>query len=159
MSQRRRIHAVPHAEPASAPPAEPMPTPTPELLDPEPGAAPPTPDGSAPPAAQTRSRRVPRTRTGAAWVGLTAAALITVALIVFLAQNTRTTEISFLWMTARTSLAVALLIAAVGSVLITLILGTARITQLRRLARSRGGPQRPDAGQPAPHTSQKETRL
>jgi uncharacterized integral membrane protein len=103
---------------------------------------------------------VPRTRTGAAWVGLTAAALIALALIVFLAQNTRTTEISFLWMTARTSLAVALLIAAVGSVLITLILGTARITQLRRLARRRGGhPQREDAGQPAPHTFQEEKRL
>jgi uncharacterized integral membrane protein len=103
---------------------------------------------------------VPRTRTGAAWVGLTAAALIAVALIVFLAQNTRTTEISFLWMTAKTSLAIALLIAAVGSVLITLILGTARITQLRRLARRRGGgPQRPDAGHPAPHTYREENKL
>ncbi len=158
MSQRRRIHAVPHAEPASERPAEPMQTPTPDLLEPEPGAALPTPDGSAPAAAPTSSR-VPRTRTGAAWVGLTAAALIAVALIVFLAQNTRTTEISFLWMTARTSLAVALLIAAVGSVLITLILGTARITQLRRLARRRGGPQRPDAGQPVPHTFPEEKRL
>jgi uncharacterized integral membrane protein len=68
---------------------------------------------------------------------LSAAALIAVALIVFLAQNTRTIEISFLWMTVRTSLAVALLIASVGSVLLTLILGTARITQLRRLARRR----------------------
>ena len=79
-------------------------------------------------------------------MGLTAAALIAVGLIVFLAQNTHTIEISFLWMTARTSLAVALLIAAVGSLLITLILGTARITQLRRLARRRGrDPQRHDA--------------
>jgi uncharacterized integral membrane protein len=127
---------------------------------PEPGAALPTHDVSVPAAAPTRSRRVPRTRTGAAWVGLTAAAVIAVALIVFLAQNTRTIEISFLWMTARTSLAVALLIAAVGSVLITLILGTARITQLRRLARRRGGhPRRHDAGQPAPHTVQEENRL
>jgi uncharacterized integral membrane protein len=92
-------------------------------------------------------------------VGLTAAALIAVALIVFLAQNTRTTEISFLWMTARTSLAIALLIAAVGAVLITLILGTARITQLRRLARRRGVPQQLDAGQTAPHTSQEENRF
>jgi uncharacterized integral membrane protein len=89
---------------------------------------------------------------------LTAAALIAVALIVFLAQNTRTIDISFLWMTVRTSLAVALLIAAVGSVLITLILGTARITQLRRLAR-RGGPQQHGASQPAPHTFPEEKRL
>jgi uncharacterized integral membrane protein len=38
-------------------------------------------------------------------------------------------------MTTSTPLAVALLIAAVGAVLLTLILGTARIAQLRRLVR------------------------
>lgn len=92
-------------------------------------------------------------------MGLTAAAVIAVALIVFLAQNTRTIEISFLWMTARTSLAIALLIAAVGSALITLILGTARITQLRRLARRRSDPQRPDAGRPGPPAFPEEKQL
>jgi uncharacterized integral membrane protein len=40
-------------------------------------------------------------------------------------------------MTTSTSLAMALLIAAVGGILLTLILGTARITQLRRLVRGR----------------------
>ena len=93
--------------------------------------APPQPTQSA----VASSGRVPRTRTGAAWVALGAAALITILLIVFLVQNTRGTEISFLWMTTRTPLAVALLIAAVGSALLTLTLGTARITQLRRLIR------------------------
>jgi uncharacterized integral membrane protein len=83
----------------------------------------------------TQPARVPRTRTGSAWVALIAAALLAVLLIVFLVQNTRSTEISFLWMTTSTPLAVALLIAAVGSVLLTLILGTARIAQLRRLVR------------------------
>jgi uncharacterized integral membrane protein len=79
--------------------------------------------------------RVLRTRIGTAWVALIAAALMAVLLIVFLVQNTRSTEISFLWMTTNTPLAVALLIAAVGSILLTLIIGTARITQLRRLVR------------------------
>lgn len=79
--------------------------------------------------------RVPRTRTGAAWTAVVAAALLTILLIIFLVQNTHQTEISFLWMTTSTSLAVALLIAAVGSALLTLILGTARIAQLRRLVR------------------------
>jgi uncharacterized integral membrane protein len=78
---------------------------------------------------------VPSTRTGAAWVALVATALLAVLLIVFLAQNTGSVEISFLWMTASTPLAVALLIAAVGSVLLTVMLGTARITQLRRRIR------------------------
>lgn len=80
---------------------------------------------------------VPRTRTGAVWVAVCAATLIAVALIVFLVQNTRTVEISFLGMTTSTSLALALLIAAVGAALLTLILGTARITQLRRNLRKR----------------------
>jgi len=68
-------------------------------------------------------------------VALVAAAFLAVLLIIFLVQNTRSTEISFLWMTTSTPLAVALLIAAVGSVLLTVILGTARITQLRRRIR------------------------
>jgi uncharacterized integral membrane protein len=92
------------------------------------------PPSSAQPTAGS-PERVPRTRTGAAWAALIAAALLAVLLIIFLVQNTHSTEISFLWMTTSTPLAVALLIAAVGSVLLTLILGTARITQLRRLVR------------------------
>lgn len=91
-----------------------------------------------PPPAQPQTAapaRVPRTRTGAAWVALIAATLVAVLLIIFLVQNTHSTEISFLWMTTRTPLAVALLIAAVGSVLLTLTVGTARITQLRRQVR------------------------
>ena len=88
----------------------------------------PTPPAPAP-------AHVPATRTGAAWVALAAATLLAVLLIVFLVQNTRDTEISFLWMTTSTPLAVALLIAAVGSVLITMVLGTARISQLRRRIR------------------------
>lgn len=79
--------------------------------------------------------RVARTRTGAAWVALAAAAFVAVLLIVFLVQNTRSTEVSFLWLTTTTPLAVALLIASVGSALLTLVLGTARITQLRRQVR------------------------
>jgi uncharacterized integral membrane protein len=78
---------------------------------------------------------VPRTRTGMVWVAAGTAAVLAIALIIFVAQNTRRTEVTFLWMSASTSLAVALLIAAVGSVLLTLILGTARIAQLRRLVR------------------------
>jgi uncharacterized integral membrane protein len=103
------------------PEAEPAPTPA-ATLDNRPGLTP-------------EALQVPHTRTGAAWVALVSAALLAVLLIIFLVQNTRSTEISFLWMTTSTPLAVALLIGAVGSVLLTLILGTARIAQLRRLVR------------------------
>ena len=134
---RRRI---PHVELPPERTAEPIPAPTAEPTPPTPdtGASLPSQAVSAPTAPPpVGSQPVPRTRAGAAWVGLAAAALIAVALIVFLVQNTRSVEVSFLWMTARTSLAIALLIAALGSVLLTLTLGTARITQLRRLARRR----------------------
>lgn len=95
----------------------------------------PTPPPQPMPTTTPSHAQVPTTRTGAAWVALTGAALLAVLLIVFLVQNTRSVEISFLWMTANTPLAVALLIGAVGAVLLTLVLGTARIAQLRRLVR------------------------
>ena len=80
---------------------------------------------------------VPRTRTSAAWIAICAAALVSVALIVFLLQNTRKVEVSFLWLHGTLPLALALLVAAVGSAILTMVFGTARITQLRRLARQR----------------------
>ena len=114
---------------ADTPPAIDTPTATDMAAQPTAEAAPePAPRASSP-------GQVPHTRTGAAWGALIAAALLAVLLIIFLVQNTGSTEISFLWMTTSTPLAVALLIAAVGSVLLTLILGTARIAQLRRQVR------------------------
>jgi lipopolysaccharide assembly protein A len=76
---------------------------------------------------------VPRTRAGAAWVGICAAVLALVALIVFMMQNTGSVEVTFLWMHGNLPLALALLIAGVGVTMLTLIVGTARIAQLRRL--------------------------
>lgn len=93
---------------------------------PEPTAAEPT-SPSAP----------PRTRAATAWVGIAVAAVIAIALITFLAQNTNRVQISFLWMEGTTSLAIALLIATVAGVLITLIIGTTRIVQLRHYAKKR----------------------
>jgi uncharacterized integral membrane protein len=84
-----------------------------------------------------RDRTVPRTRWSAAWVAICAAALALVALIVFMLQNTRSVEVSFLWMHGTLPLALALLIAAVGAAILTMVFGAGRITQLRRLARRR----------------------
>lgn len=113
MSILRRTHSDPvgPAEAATAPPTS---------IDP-PAAASTTP--------------VPRTRTGAAWLGLCATALAFVVLIVFMLQNTRSTEIRFLGLHGTVPLALALLIASVGAALITLAVGTARIAQLRKFSR------------------------
>jgi uncharacterized integral membrane protein len=87
------------------------------------------------PAATTRANRVPRTRTGATWFGICVAALLLVVLIIFMLQNTHTVEVNFLGMKGSTSLALMLFIAAVGAVLLTLIVGSVRIVQLRRAVR------------------------
>jgi uncharacterized integral membrane protein len=72
------------------------------------------------------------TRTSAVWLGICLAAVLLVVLIIFLLQNTNSVEVSFLWLHGRLPLAIALLIAGVGAALLTMIVGVARITQLRR---------------------------
>lgn len=113
--------------------AEPARRPDPAPVD----ATPAQPAAPGDPAPAPPARRVRGTRTGRVWVGVCAAALITVALIVFMVQNTGTVQVTFLGMTGSTSLALMLLIAAVGGILLTLVLGSARILQLRRAVRAR----------------------
>ncbi|MEU7746777.1 lipopolysaccharide assembly protein LapA domain-containing protein [Nonomuraea sp. NPDC049158] len=83
------------------------------------------------------SRPVPVTRTSVAWAGVWVATLVSVAFIVFMLQNTTATQVSFLGLHGTLPLAVAMLIAMLSGILLTLVLGTARITQLRRLASRR----------------------
>lgn len=59
------------------------------------------------------------------------------ALVGFMVQNTRSVEVSFLWMAGRSSLGLILLIAVLAAVLLTVLLGTVRILQLRRLVNPR----------------------
>jgi uncharacterized integral membrane protein len=83
--------------------------------------------------------RLTRTRTSSAWFGICAAALLSIVLIVFMLQNTRSVEVNFLGMDGSLPLALALLIAAVGAAILTMVVGAARITQLRLLARRQRG--------------------
>jgi putative membrane protein len=80
---------------------------------------------------------VPGTRTSATWIGLCATALAGVLLIVFMLQNTGSVEVSFLWLDGSLPLALALFIAGVGAGLLAMIVGSARMTQLRRHLRQR----------------------
>jgi len=50
-------------------------------------------------------------------------------------QNTRRVEVSFLRMSGELPLAMALLVASVGAAILTMVVGAARVTQLRRLSR------------------------
>jgi uncharacterized integral membrane protein len=104
-----------------APP--PSPSPSPET-DPEPTAP------SPPPKDPLR-----RSRTSGAFVALVLLGLLLVLLIVFIAQNTQDVHVSFLTWDGTTPLAVALLIALVGGILLTAVAGLLRIWQLRRRVR------------------------
>ncbi|MFC5264629.1 lipopolysaccharide assembly LapA domain-containing protein [Kribbella qitaiheensis] len=99
----------------------------------------PTPAASTEPAAAPAPSPGPvlRTRTGATWVGICAAVLTLVVLIVFMLQNTHRVEVSFLWMDGSVPLALALLVAGVGVGIVAMVVDTARVTQLRRLVRDR----------------------
>lgn len=76
--------------------------------------------------------KVKRGRVSTIWVGLIIAAILLIALLIFIAQNSRTVIIHFLGLSGHVSLAVAILAAAVLGVLVPAIPGTARIFQLRR---------------------------
>lgn len=78
------------------------------------------------------------TAAGRVWVAIAIAVIVLALLIIFIAENSRDVTISFLGAKGTLSLGLALLIAAVAGVVITLLAGTARILQLRREVRRRG---------------------
>lgn len=101
------------------------------------GAAPTTPSRSG----RQPRRPVARTRAGAAWVGIVVAVAVLVLLIVFMLQNTAPVEVAFFGLRGTAPLSATLLIAGVGFALVTLIVGSLRIGQLRR--RIGSGPDTP----------------
>jgi len=107
----------------------------------------PTPTGAPLPqsasAGLTNHGRVKATRTSIVWVGLIASALVMIALLIFIAQNSTSVTIHFLGFSGRISLAVALLLAAVGGVVLIAIPGTARIVQLRRALKKNAAASQP----------------
>jgi uncharacterized integral membrane protein len=78
-----------------------------------------------------RDNRFRHTRTSAAWAAVTVAVLLGVALIDFIAQNTRDVRIEFFSTSGRIPIAVALLAAALAGAIVVLAIGVGRVTQLR----------------------------
>jgi uncharacterized integral membrane protein len=75
------------------------------------------------------------TRTASVWTSLTAGFLILIVLLIFITQNTDSAQFTFLGWHWSLPLGVAILLAAVSGGLITVLVGTARIYQLRRAAK------------------------
>jgi uncharacterized integral membrane protein len=64
-----------------------------------------------------------------------AAAVVLVALVIFIGQNTQQSSVNFLGVHGKAPTSVVLLIAATAGALIAIIVGIARILQLRRVAK------------------------
>jgi putative membrane protein len=103
-------------------------------VQPGPGQAPVTP----PPGINSKGK-VRRTRASAWWVGLLIAAVILVALVIFIAQNSATVAVRYLGVQGHVSLAIALVLSAVAGILLVAIPGTARMIQLRRALKKNAG--------------------
>ena len=82
---------------------------------------------------QLGARRL--TRASAAWVATGVALVFLIMLIIFMLQNSKKTEVTFLGLAGTVPLGVALLVAAVGGGVVVGIAGVARVTQLRMNAR------------------------
>ena len=128
--------------PGDLAPGRPPPT-TPEQAAPPPTApAQTTPAQTAPvqtAPAQTEpalpQHKIKRTRISGLWVSVGFFAVILLLLLIFILQNGAKVDISYMGAHGHLPLGVALLLSAVCGVLLVVLAGAARISQLRTVAR------------------------
>jgi uncharacterized integral membrane protein len=145
MTTDPRAAATPGEAPSNQPAVEdtpqvpPQPAAPPEQAQPEPvppqQAAPPAAPPAAAPTPLPPQHRIKRTRTSGIWVAVGFFAVILLLLLIFILQNGTQVGVSYLGMHGHLPLGVALLLAAVSGVLLVVLAGAARISQLRATAR------------------------
>lgn len=86
-------------------------------------------------APERRPEASKHTRIGAAWVAVAIAVVVLVALLIFILENNHPTTIQYFGATGQLPLGVLVLFSAAGGALLVIVLGFARIIQLRWLAR------------------------
>ena len=95
--------------------------------------------GGQPPAAPEQAalpqHTIKRTRISGLWVAVGFFAVILLLLLIFILQNSRTVDVSYMGAHGHLPLGVALLLSAVCGVLLVVLAGAARISQLRAVAR------------------------
>jgi lipopolysaccharide assembly protein A len=100
-------------------------------IDPTGGAAPPP----RPAPARQPDHELQRTRLSGVWVAVGCFTVILVLLLIFILQNSRTVDVSYLGAHGHLPLGVAMLLAAACGALLVTFAGMARILQLRATAR------------------------
>lgn len=118
------------------------PTPESRALPKEPLATPPgAPTGREPapdatgrePAVETHRRKeVEKSRVGNAWVALIVAALLGIVLLIFILQNSESTQVEMLFWNFSLPLGVTILLSVIAGALVMALVGGVRIVQLRR---------------------------
>jgi uncharacterized integral membrane protein len=79
------------------------------------------------------------TRTSWTWAFLIVALILGIALVDFLALNTRSTKIEFFWASGHVPLTAALIVGALAGASVVLVVGVMRMIQLRRGLRAGPG--------------------
>jgi uncharacterized integral membrane protein len=103
----------------------------------------PTPTPQAAQVSQQHYQKVRRTKFSGLWIGITVAAIVLLALLVFIIENSQTVDVGFFGAHWHISLGVAMLLAAIGGILLVAIPGYGRIIQLRRVLRKAAKPTNP----------------
>jgi lipopolysaccharide assembly protein A len=111
---------------------EPQPTQTsaPAAANPQPDVPPQQPGPEPLP-----HHKIRHTRISGLWFAVAFFAVVLLFLLIFIVQNDRAVDISYLGMHGHLQLGVALLLSAVCGVLLTILAGAARISQLHAVAR------------------------
>lgn len=113
-----------HTDPKEGPPSEAaLPERSPESVEPRRARG------------LTRDGRVRATRASGAWVSIISVALIVIAMLIFIGQNSQKVAVNFLGFNGHFPLGLAILFAAVSGMLLVALPGAARIIELRRALR------------------------
>lgn len=105
-----------------------------EAAEPQPGLVPGQP-APAEPAPAPPPLKIKRTRTSGLWVAVGFFAVVLLLLLIFILQNGAQVSVNYLGAHGHLPLGVALLLSAVCGVLLVVLAGAARISQLRTVAR------------------------
>jgi lipopolysaccharide assembly protein A len=97
---------------------------------PPPGARQPGPAAPSPP-----QHKIRHTRLSGLWFAVVFFAVVLLFLLIFILQNGRAVDVSYLGAHGHLPLGVAMLLSAVCGVLLTILAGAARISQLHAVAR------------------------
>jgi uncharacterized integral membrane protein len=121
--------------PGAVYPAEDAVLPDPAEVE-QPGTTPERPVPATPPPSHAAPPlKIKRTRTSGVWVAVGFFAIVLLLLLIFILQNGAEVNVSYLGAHGRMPLGVAMLLSAVCGVLLVVLAGAARISQLRATAR------------------------